>query len=1527
MGGSLRSQSLRRPSGPVTLDGTIIRVDPATGAALPDNPLASHSDPNARRIIAYGLRNPFRFSFRPGGSEMWVGDVGQTTWEEINRITSPTAAAVNFGWPCYEGPNRNSSFDNVDLTICENLYAEAGADTKPYFTYRHADKVVPGESCPVGSSSVSGISFEFAGASNPYPASFDDALYFADYSRDCIWVMKKGANGHPAPGQIETLVADAANPVVLRRGPGGLLYYADFDGGTIRRIEFSAGTGVPVNTAPPTIAGFAGQYQVLNASTGTWTNAPSSYAYQWQRCGSGGSGCAAIAGATTSSYQLQAADVGSTIRVSVTASNGAGSSQPAQSAATAVVAADKAAGHTATASSVEGGTEYPAANAVDGNSATRWSSAADDAAWWQVDLGSLQTVATVVLNWEAAYGSSYKIQVSSNGTTFTDAATASATGPGRVVTSFAATSARYVRFQGITRGTPWGYSFWDANVYGGTGGNQPPTPVIGAPSSSTTWRVGQQISFSGSATDPEDGPVPSTALSWSLVMHHCPSNCHTHPVQTWDGVASGSFSAPDHEYPSHLELILTARDSQGSTSSTSVLLQPRTVQLTLASSPPGLGLSLNSTSAPAPFTQTVIEGSTNSMSAPNQTLGGTSYVFSSWSDGGAQSHNVTANATATYTATFTSQPGGGTTYSQTVLADSPAAYWRLGEASGTSAADSSGNGRTGSYVASPTLGAPGALSESNTAVGFNGSSQYVNVPYAAALNPAQFTVEAWAFITGGQGTHRSLVTSRNYSTNNARGFVLYAAADNTWQFWNGTGPGWGIVYGPPVTLNQWTHVVGTYDGTTMRLYVNGVLVASTAAGYVQNTQRPLRIASGATEKASPQFYLPGRVDEAAVYGSALSAARVQAHFAAASSGGGGNQPPNAVATASPTSGTVPLAVTFNGAGSSDPDGTITAYAWDLDGDGAFDDSTAQSPSHTYSTAATYTVRLQVTDDDGALDVSDPITISATSPGGGSTYSQTVLADSPLAYWRLGEASGSSAADASGNGRTGSYVASPTLGAPGALSEANTAVGFNGSSQYVNVPYTAALNPAQFTVEAWAYVTGGQGTYRSIVTSRDYSTNNARGYVIYAAADNTWQFWDGAGAGWGIVYGPSVTLNQWTHLVGTYDGTTLRLYVNGTLIGATPSGYVQNIQRPLRIATGRTESTPTFYLPGRVDEAAVYGSALSAARVQAHFAAAGSGGGGGNQAPNAVATASPTSGTVPLAVTFNGAGSSDPDGTITAYAWDLDGDGAFDDSTAQSPAHTYTTAASYTVRLQVTDDDGALDVSDPITISATSSGGGSTYSQTVLADSPLAYWRLGETSGTSAADASGNGRTGSYVGAPTLGAPGALSEANTAVGFNGSSQYVNVPYAAALNPAQFTVEGWAFITGGQGTYRSLVTSRDYSTNNARGFVIYAAADNTWQLWNGAGAGWSIAYGPAVTLNQWTHLVGTYDGTTMRLYVNGTLVASTAAGYVQNTQRPLRIATGRTESTPTFYLPGRVDEVAVYASALSEARVQAHFAART
>ena len=206
-GGALRAQDLRTPGDPTSLDGSIIRVDPSTGAGLPTNPLAGSSDANARRIIAHGLRNPFRFTFRPGTSELWVGDVGWNDWEEINRILSPTDATVeNFGWPCYEGTPRQSGYDAANLAICENLYANSSADTKPFFAYNHANKVVPSEGCPTGSSSIAGMSFEFSPAGSSFPAAYQGALFFADYSRDCIWVMKKNGNPIPSPGSILSLI-------------------------------------------------------------------------------------------------------------------------------------------------------------------------------------------------------------------------------------------------------------------------------------------------------------------------------------------------------------------------------------------------------------------------------------------------------------------------------------------------------------------------------------------------------------------------------------------------------------------------------------------------------------------------------------------------------------------------------------------------------------------------------------------------------------------------------------------------------------------------------------------------------------------------------------------------------------------------------------------------------------------------------------------------------------------------------------------------------------------------------------------------------------------------------------------------------------------------------------------------------------------------------------------------------------------------------------------------------------------------
>jgi glucose/arabinose dehydrogenase len=518
-GGALRSQDVRTTGDPVDLNGAILRIDPATGAGLPDNPMASSSDANARRIVGYGLRNPFRVTTRPGTNEVWIGDVGWSEWEEINRLVSPTAAPVdNFGWPCYEGDGRQSGYDAANLSVCENLYAEGtAAVVAPYFRYHHNDLVLPNDVCPKGGSSVAGTSFAFSSGGS-YPAEYRGALFFADYTRRCIWAIPTGANGLPDIAKRRTFVAGAAEPVNLQIGPGGDLFYVDL-GGSVRRIRYFSQNQPPIAVA---------------------------------------------------------------------------SANPTSGAAPLAVAFD------GTASSDPDGDALSYAWDLDGDGA--------------FDDGTAAT-ASFTYTQPATYSATLRV---------TDPSGASGTSSVTI-----------------------------------TAGNTPPVPVIDTPVAGTTWKVGDEITFSGHATDAQAGTLAASALTWSLVLQHCPSTCHEHPLQTFSGTAAGSFVAPDHEYPSHLVLRLTATDPGGLSTTTSVQLDPQTVELTFGSSPAGLSLAVGSTSQPTPFTRTAILGSTLSVSAPSpQASGETAYEYVGWSDGGAQTHNIVANASTSYTATYRVREGG-----------------------------------------------------------------------------------------------------------------------------------------------------------------------------------------------------------------------------------------------------------------------------------------------------------------------------------------------------------------------------------------------------------------------------------------------------------------------------------------------------------------------------------------------------------------------------------------------------------------------------------------------------------------------------------------------------------------------------------------------------------------------------------------------------------------------------------------------------------------------------------------------------
>lgn len=225
------------------------------------------------------------------------------------------------------------------------------------------------------------------------------------------------------------------------------------------------------------------------------------------------------------------------------------------------------------------------------------------------------------------------------------------------------------------------------------------------------------------------------------------------------------------------------------------------------------------------------------------------------------------------------------------LALQPAGYYRLEESgspltavnsgSAGTAANGTSTGSVTAAVAGPRPATYAGMTAANNAARFGGG--HIQVPYHPDLNPPLFTVECWARVTGGANAFRAAVSNRNDTGTTVHGFILYAGSDNRWQFWTGSGGSgvWEPVSAPAtLTLNEWTHVVGTFDGTTKRLYLNGTQVASrSSSNFNRNTVHGMRIGAGANESPTAGFPFSGDVDEVAVYPRALTAAEISARWA------------------------------------------------------------------------------------------------------------------------------------------------------------------------------------------------------------------------------------------------------------------------------------------------------------------------------------------------------------------------------------------------------------------------------------------------------------------------------------------------------------------------------------------------------------------------------------------------------------------------------------------------------------------------
>lgn len=218
----------------------------------------------------------------------------------------------------------------------------------------------------------------------------------------------------------------------------------------------------------------------------------------------------------------------------------------------------------------------------------------------------------------------------------------------------------------------------------------------------------------------------------------------------------------------------------------------------------------------------------------------------------------------------------------------------------------------------------------------------------------------------------------------------------------------------------------------------------------------------------------------------------------------------------------------------------------------------------------------------------------------------------------------------------------------------------------------------------------------------------------------------------------------------------------------------------------------------------------------------------------------------------------------------------------------------------------------------------TYSAEVLADSPLLYWRLGDASGTTATDSSGNGRHGTYGGSPTLGTTGLLTgDSDTAVSFDGVDDAATYSGTILTTASTVTVEAWAKAAAVANQDTLLEVS---GTNVSVRWLIGPTAAQTFAIVNPAGSGQATIALPAVISDGVRHhLVITYSDTTdtASVYVDGSLVAT---GSISGTVTLSEVSLGRRVDT-TDPSVVTIDEFAIYRTALSSTRVAAHYTAGT
>jgi glucose/arabinose dehydrogenase/fibronectin type 3 domain-containing protein len=1016
-----------------------------------------------------------------------------------------------------------------------------------------------------------------------------------------------------------------------------------------------------------------------------------------------------------------------------------------------------------------------------------------------------------------------------------------------------------------------------------TVGSVPPTPTITSPAAGTPVSPGQTVSFAGSATDPDDGTLAPSGLSWTVLLHH---NSHVHTFVSGAG-SSGSFVAQDHGDIGSFsyEVMLTATDSSGLKTSTSVLL-PVVADTTPPAAPTGLtataagavrvDLSWTASTDNAAVDHYRVErcagdGCSNfaEVGAPTATTfsdgavaPGTSYSYRVRAEDASTNLSGYSNVATATTESATPQPSG------------LVAGYTFDAGAGATAADLSGNNNNGTIN-----GATWTTGRFGGGLSFNGTAK-VQVASAPTLNlTTGMTLAAWIKPTANQNGWVTVIQKQTdaylLNASNGQGALFPGGGATTsggWQYVSGTSAN---------PVNVWTHLAVTYDTSSVRLYVNGTQVASQAAiGTIQTTTSPLWIGGN-----SPYGeYFTGVLDEVRVYNRPLSAAEIQVIR------------DNALVPPAPDT-TLP----------STPTGLSTTA-----------NGTQVNLSWTASTDNVGVARYLVERCEGA---------------GCSTFSQvgtptgTTFVDSPLtpntAYsYRV------RAEDLSGNLSGFSNVSSATTGQaapdttpPSAPTGVTATV--MGTSR-IDLSWTAStdnVGVAEYRVERcqgssctnWAQV----GTSTTTTFSNTGLNANTRYRFRIRAADAI----PNVGPYSSIVSaitqaGDTTKPTKPATLTATAAGPNrvdLSWAAATDNVGVT--GYrIERCQGAGCTTYAQIDTSPTTTFA----DTTVVSSTTYRYRVRANDAA----GNLGAYSPVATVTTPAIPDTTPPSAP-TGLNATSPGGLVN-LSWTAatdnvavkeyriercEGDGC---STFAPIAVTTGTSYADTPVAELTSYSYRVRAADL----ANNLGDFSNVSSVTTPIAPtaptglVAGYSFDAGSGSTAADSSGNNNTGTITAATwTTGKYGG------ALNFNGSAR-VQVPSAPSLNlTSGMTLAAWIKPTVNQSGWVTIVQKQTdaYALNASNGAgALFPGGGTT------TSSGWQyVSASSANPINVWTHVAVTYDGSTVRLYVNGTQVASQAGlGTIQTTTSPLWIGGNNPYGE---YFVGVIDDVRVYNRALNAAEI--------